>query len=596
MINIVDLTVEKFKFNGIKYFKNFISVVSGDNVAIVNVYDSNLVLHKYVSYDQYSVNGQTYGSAEALQENLLLVLYTRFSYLEIQSYQTVSDLPTSPLPDEGTSVNVVNDPTASNNGGWSVYDGAWVQNTLLHDGEVEENETKSVTGDKIFKYIKERIDQTDAEGNLYYFTDSNGAILGYIDAEGKWNIDISGTAKIDIKTLEGVTFAITDNEDKVLFLVDEQGNIKTNSQIKENTINDQIYYPFNSSLGNPTVQSFQFVGECSFSTTAKGRESTLGADDRPEIPLTTGGLAHPKIIYIPSGWNGYRYWMAVTPIFGIISQQPDSASFENPHILCSNDGLVWIEPNGIINPLDQPEPNDVGTNAYWSDTHLELGDDGYFHLYYRGSAFSQNYFGDNIRHSKSIVHRKSKNGVNWSERKLMYSEETNNNVDSDSALLSPVFINNGSYWHCFDCVRTSASNPIPSQKNQEETFVFHRIDKDYDGNFGEYEQSDIVNFTSKPWGNGKDIWHLDGIKWGNTWWLLLNIGTTGGNSGTDLYLAHSGDGWNFDVVQNPLFTGNSYRSSIVGVEATEESIEFNIWKNQTLDGGIGLYKLKLKYS
>ncbi len=57
---------------------------------------------------------------------------------------------------------------------------------------------------------------------------------------------------------------------------------------------------------------------------------------------------HPDIYYNASGWNGYKYWMAITPY-------PDAAH-ENPSILVSNDGFSWAVPPGLTNPIDLPYP------------------------------------------------------------------------------------------------------------------------------------------------------------------------------------------------------------------------------------------------
>lgn len=58
-------------------------------------------------------------------------------------------------------------------------------------------------------------------------------------------------------------------------------------------------------------------------------------------------------------WNGYRFWMGHTPY-------PNSNSaYENPSIIASNDGMTWVTPAGLTNPL-HPKPA-----TYWnSDTDL----------------------------------------------------------------------------------------------------------------------------------------------------------------------------------------------------------------------------------
>lgn len=44
-------------------------------------------------------------------------------------------------------------------------------------------------------------------------------------------------------------------------------------------------------------------------------------------------------------WGGYRYWMVLTP------NQDGYSQYENPCLAASNDGVNWVVPNGIENPL-----------------------------------------------------------------------------------------------------------------------------------------------------------------------------------------------------------------------------------------------------
>ncbi|WP_445454111.1 hypothetical protein [Flavobacterium sp. 25HG05S-40] len=77
MIIINNINTEKFSLNGIPYYKNFMGVVRGNKLKIVNVYDSELCLSELKNYDQYTVNGVVHVSVAALQNALLPVLYTR---------------------------------------------------------------------------------------------------------------------------------------------------------------------------------------------------------------------------------------------------------------------------------------------------------------------------------------------------------------------------------------------------------------------------------------------------------------------------------------------------------------------------------------
>jgi hypothetical protein len=77
-------------------------------------------------------------------------------------------------------------------------------------------------------------------------------------------------------------------------------------------------------------------------------------------------VCHPSVVRAPNGvsWNGYRYWMAYTPL--PLTDRSEFA-YENPCIVCSNDKVTWVEP--ITNPL-QDTPNYPGEGTNWSDPNL----------------------------------------------------------------------------------------------------------------------------------------------------------------------------------------------------------------------------------
>ena len=67
------------------------------------------------------------------------------------------------------------------------------------------------------------------------------------------------------------------------------------------------------------------------------------------------GVTHPDVLDFTQikgtggaaldTWGGYRYWMAVTP------NQTGNSQFENPCLAASSDGITWVVPTGITNPL-----------------------------------------------------------------------------------------------------------------------------------------------------------------------------------------------------------------------------------------------------
>lgn len=113
-MNIIENVDEKtFSLNGIKYLKNYISIVAGSKVMIFNCYENKDVLIELTDYTQFTVNGVAYASAALLQEALLNVIYSRANIAEgsafdqnnILLYRNVGLLSGSGT---ATSVEVVN--------------------------------------------------------------------------------------------------------------------------------------------------------------------------------------------------------------------------------------------------------------------------------------------------------------------------------------------------------------------------------------------------------------------------------------------------------------------------------------------------------
>ena len=121
-------------------------------------------------------------------------------------------------------------------------------------------------------------------------------------------------------------------------------------------------------------------------------------------------------------WNGYRYWMAHTPFPPNHPVNPSQG--ENPEILVSNDGVTWIEPPGITNPIELT-PTGVGYNA---DPFLWFSDDTLYCFYRRAQL--------------RVYARSSTDGITWSDRIEVYNFFTN----PDYAI-SPQIVKIGAiYW------------------------------------------------------------------------------------------------------------------------------------------------------
>lgn len=112
----------------------------------------------------------------------------------------------------------------------------------------------------------------------------------------------------------------------------------------------------------PTVSNFDI-----FDTYREGprRKMTL------PNPYSAVGpdMVHPSVVHVPSGWMGWKYWMAYTPY------PTANSDYENPCVAVSQDGETWETPFDVINPL-------VGKPAggYNADTHIFFAPD-YSRLY-----------------------------------------------------------------------------------------------------------------------------------------------------------------------------------------------------------------------
>ena len=80
---------------------------------------------------------------------------------------------------------------------------------------------------------------------------------------------------------------------------------------------------------------------------------------------------HPSVIYIPEGWNGYKYWMAETPYpLGEDGDwkglPPYRERWENPCVHVSKDGIHWNDFEDSQNPIDDLDENNIINKDYFS--------------------------------------------------------------------------------------------------------------------------------------------------------------------------------------------------------------------------------------
>jgi len=422
------------------------------------------------------------------------------------------------------------------------------------------------------------------------FVDAGGRLLGGFDAAGQFFIgkQLDPASRETINYLahapgSGLLFAVTDADNKVVFGIRDNGEIIS---LPGTVPTSPVAAPSAPALemgGRIALKSMSPASLTSLSTTAVGRADSDGLN-APTILLDGAGFTHPSIVHVRGGWNGFPYWMAVTPYFGPIGSQSE---YENPTIFCSLDGIAWQEPDGISNPLDLP--NNAPDSDYWTDTHLVLGDDGRLHMFYRGNGVS--------RGGRCITHRSSRDGTTWSSPIDLWTANSLANVGTENLLLSPTFVKYGARWTCFDVIASSdvaGSLLLPAQGNQTSRFVMRRDALEPDGPWGDYGTDQVVHFTNRPWGTEYDPWHINVERVGDIFLMLVSTGPEGVSSSSGLWLAWSVDGWNFTVLEEPLFSAATYRSALVVEDAAAQEITCRLYRARTDNGRIDHHKLTLE--
>lgn len=156
------------------------------------------------------------------------------------------------------------------------------------------------------------------------------------------------------------------------------------------------------------------------------------SDTRIHVPTHVspagGQVVHPSVIKFDTPWNGYEYWMGITPYPG------GNDAHEDPIIVASHDGVNWEVPEGLTNPLDNA-PGSPG--AFNSDINLFYrADEATLYCFWRTTDRSL------ASNQEKLYYRTSTNGVTWTAKALVMQVTRT----GDLSLLSPKFIWTGSDW------------------------------------------------------------------------------------------------------------------------------------------------------
>jgi len=238
----------------------------------------------------------------------------------------------------------------------------------------------------------------------------------------------------------------------------------------------------------------------------------------------SGQAIHPDVIDFGSGntWNGYRYWMGMTPYTG------GDNTTENPSIVVSTDGITWIVPPGLTNPVVPY----LGSALYNADTDIIMVGSTMWMIYKYVSVAGT---------TDQIKYLTSTDGITWSAQTVLLS-------GVHDFCLSPAVIYDGSLYHMYSI-------------NGVGTNTFERR---------------TASAMAGPWsapatitGAAFEPWHVNVIRDSDgTLYAVMTIETS--------YYMHFGwsrdNGASWSWSTNPILTnvasggwpdGNVYRSSIV---------------------------------
>lgn len=352
---------------------------------------------------------------------------------------------------------------------------------------------------------------------------------------------------------------------------------QTETMNPENTKTNNLNSKLADTLGNksvdvlgPAIDSIQALDlksiffkpsnqVLSFPSIAIG-DMVLNGTTPNKISLTNSGWTHPSVLYFETAWNGYHYWSAITPY-------PNSDSqYENPHIFCSNDGVTWNEPKGIVNPIE----NSPAGAAYSSDVNL-MFKDGTLYCYWR-----DNWIIINGLYQRAILVKKSIDGVNWTPKELVASWP-GTGID----VIAPSVVKSGKFFYCYGvCNGEATPGSYYTQYCIRRTVSESELNFAIDRNKG-YE---LINIEGRPWGAKQEPWHTDVQKIGNLWLMLVATTNNGqyGNNGC-LFLGYSIDGLNFLFNDKPICNSiGTYKSGFVPTyDRKNKRMRIQLWRAQS---------------
>lgn len=293
--------------------------------------------------------------------------------------------------------------------------------------------------------------------------------------------------------------------------------------------------------------------------TPVGVTATINGTSVLDIPTYDGlgDVVEPDVVHVPGGWRGYEYWMAFNPY-----PNGDDA-LENASIVAGQDGISWVVPDGLTNPVAPFPALEIRHN---SDPDLV-----YVHqldrmvLFYRAVTFSRN----------ELFAKSSTDGRHWGAPQLVLATP-NHSLVSPSIVLPT---SRRAKLFYVDSGRDGCAAHATS-------VTMHRWMRDLhedDALVGPGWSAPVrTNLNGPP---GFLIWHVDAI-WVDErreYWAIFPAFPAGADcNSTDLFMARSRDAVHWQVLRDPVLRRSDvsfgastlYRASL---EFDGAANQFRVW-------------------
>jgi hypothetical protein len=179
-------------------------------------------------------------------------------------------------------------------------------------------------------------------------------IVGQSLSSPAYNVHLGNKCKTDFSDIR---FTASDEKTQLSYWIESVSGSSPNKtatiwvKVKDNLDSNSLIYIYYGDSEAQTVSSgaatFDFFDdfEKPFNTGIAAGVANASAWQNTPTYDGSGQTIHPDLVFIPSGFAGYYYWMATTPY------RDRNDDYENPSLLASIDGITWEVPSGIPNPL-----------------------------------------------------------------------------------------------------------------------------------------------------------------------------------------------------------------------------------------------------